>query len=404
MKERYLQYEKAGDQYLGCVVCGLDVNCVEFAVSPPFFEFDDDIAADDGGSARVYSLLKNYMVHGESVSASVHRIFYFCFASLCFHFDFLKQVLHAKNKLQASHFFTHIPVEMKAAAKVKYPWNRTESTPTHTGIPPHIAILSNFEQLKLEMESTKNHILSGVEAELDRRRIGSQSHFDKEEILSRMMSLHTELLKKVDLCLRNSNSSLTAPCFDAGPGDCMNNDIFVNAEEEAAGKPLTIVPAARDKKFHFFYSNGKVKRLPNDFVFPHMGLCALVVNWFCGNPSAKTMPLKLLVPSDLKNRSMKSEYRKMKILVGAVIARAQELGVWDGRNGAWDVPRAVRLYDSVHQFFEYPSTITRRNEQISWRTIYNLYVKSLPTRKIGRGRGRRRRQEVDEEWMDAIEE
>jgi hypothetical protein len=239
---------------------------------------------------------------------------------------------------------------MKAAATVKYPWNWTESTPTHTSIPPHIAILSSFEQLKIEMESTKNHILSGMETELDRRRIGSQSHFNKEEILLRMLSLHTELLKKVDLCLRSLTSSLTAPCFDAAPGDCMN-DIFVNAEEEAAGKPLTIVPAGRDKKFHFFYSNGKVKRPPNDFGFPHMGLCALVVNWFCGNPSAKMMPLKLLVSSDLKSHSMKSEYWKMKILVGAVIARAQELGVWDGRNGAWDVPRAVQLYDSMHHFF-----------------------------------------------------
>jgi hypothetical protein len=45
-------------------------------------------------------------------------------------------------------------------------------------------ILANFEHLMIQMESTKNAILSGVEAESDRRRIGSQSHFDKEEILS----------------------------------------------------------------------------------------------------------------------------------------------------------------------------------------------------------------------------
>ncbi len=31
---------------------------------------------------------------------------------------------------------------------------------------------------------------------------------------------------------------------------------------------------------------------PKYFVFPHTGLCALVMNWFCGNPSANTMPLK----------------------------------------------------------------------------------------------------------------
>jgi hypothetical protein len=38
VKERYLQYKKAEDQYLGRVVCGLDVNNLLFAVSPPFFD------------------------------------------------------------------------------------------------------------------------------------------------------------------------------------------------------------------------------------------------------------------------------------------------------------------------------------------------------------------------------
>ncbi len=40
VKEHYLQYEKVGNQYLGQVVCELDVISVKFAVSPPFFEFN----------------------------------------------------------------------------------------------------------------------------------------------------------------------------------------------------------------------------------------------------------------------------------------------------------------------------------------------------------------------------
>ena len=136
------------------------------------------------------------MVHGDTVPASVHQIFYFCFASICFHFDFLKEVLHEKNKLCASHFFTHIPVEMKAAATVKYLWNWTETMPTFTGLPPHITILANFQTLMVKMESTKDAILSGLMAELVRMRIGSQSHFDKEDILTSMTTMHNELLKK----------------------------------------------------------------------------------------------------------------------------------------------------------------------------------------------------------------
>jgi hypothetical protein len=49
---------------------------------------------------------------------------------------------------------------------------------------------------------------------------------------------------------------------------------------------------------------------------------------------------------------MKSEHRKMKVfmLMGAVIVRAQEIGLCDGQNGAWDVPLAVRLYNSLNHF------------------------------------------------------
>jgi hypothetical protein len=59
VKECYLQFEKAGDQYyLGRVVCGLDVNDVKFAVSPPYFDFDADA---DGTEDRVFSLLAETM-------------------------------------------------------------------------------------------------------------------------------------------------------------------------------------------------------------------------------------------------------------------------------------------------------------------------------------------------------
>jgi hypothetical protein len=190
--------------------------------------------------------------------------------------------------------------------------------------------------------------------------------------------------------MRNSQKEIQiVPLFDS-PADYVN-EIFVNAEEESKGtKPVTIVPASSEKKFHFFYSKGELRRLPPNFVFPHMGLCLLIVNWFCGNPSQKIMPLKLIVPRDLRTNSMKGEYRKMRSLISAVISKAQEKkGEWDAGNGAWDVGRAVKLYDSVKDFFVYPSlTSAHQDDQISWRTVYNLYIKSLPNER-GQGRGRR---------------
>ncbi len=90
-----------------------------------------------------------------------------------------------------------------------------------------------------KMESTKTAILAGVETELDRRRIGSQAHFNKEEILEAMTSMHTEMLKKVDLCVCDSSQALkqVVPCFDVPTGDVP--EFVVNDGEE---QPLTFVP------------------------------------------------------------------------------------------------------------------------------------------------------------------
>jgi hypothetical protein len=44
----------------------------------------------------------------------------------------------------------------------------------------------------IQMESTKNAILSGDKASLDKKRIGSQSHFNKEEILFQMLHFFSE--------------------------------------------------------------------------------------------------------------------------------------------------------------------------------------------------------------------
>ena len=98
-----------------------------------------------------------------------------------------------------------------------------------------------------------------------------------------MLSLHNKILKKVDGCGQSTAIALQNASFN----DDRLNKNFVSAEEETAGKSLTIVSSNRSKKFHFFYSKGEVKRLAKDFVFPHMTLCTLVTRWFCGNPSTK---------------------------------------------------------------------------------------------------------------------
>ena len=81
------------------------------------------------------------------------------------------------------HFFNHIQSWAKDAVVIKYHWAKTEATPTLAGLPLHITILAKFVMLRVELDTSKVAILTGVEAELDKQCIGLQSHFDKEAIL-----------------------------------------------------------------------------------------------------------------------------------------------------------------------------------------------------------------------------
>jgi hypothetical protein len=64
VKERYLQFKKAGDQYLGRVVSGLDVNNVSIAIPLPYFE-----CVDNEGDMRekIFTLLKEFMKGGHRI-------------------------------------------------------------------------------------------------------------------------------------------------------------------------------------------------------------------------------------------------------------------------------------------------------------------------------------------------
>jgi hypothetical protein len=164
VKERYLQYEKAGDQYLGRVVSGLDVNDVSFAISPPYFE--SDITDDVSVSENINNLLKAFTVGGGNLSGEIFQVLYFCFASLCYHFDYLVGITPRRSKLQASPFFTNIPNYAREAAVVKFPWTKTASTPSFTGLPPHVCILAQLEELKAEIAKSKDEIIVGIKSDL----------------------------------------------------------------------------------------------------------------------------------------------------------------------------------------------------------------------------------------------
>ena len=372
VKERYLQFEKAGDQYLGQVVSGLDVNDVSFAVLPPYFECDGDM------KEKILTLLKDFTVGGHGIRGEIFQVLYFCFASLCYHFDYLVRVLPQRNKLQASPFFTHIPNYAREAATVRMPWNKTANTPVFTGLSPHVSILSKIEELKESLKTAMDAILDGVKDDLDGQWLGSESYFAKEEIVAEIKLMRADMTQRMEIIARSSSScALQVPYaqqegFEVAVGG-LGEDTQLPSDSA-----VTLFDRGTGHRFQYFCSAGGIRRLPENFVFPKMLLVTLITSWFSGNESVRTVPYKQLRAADIVKVKERSKLSQMKKLISAVEIAAKREGIWNDlaqrQKGSWDVGSTVRLYEGVQHYFAYRSeTMMRRRAQISWHTVYNLF-------------------------------
>ncbi len=88
VKELYLDYEKAGVQYLGWVASGLNCSRYLFSASPPYFDFDWA-----SGKGHIWKMLDDkimsFIPQRHGLNSQIFCIFWFCFDSICVHSDFL---------------------------------------------------------------------------------------------------------------------------------------------------------------------------------------------------------------------------------------------------------------------------------------------------------------------------
>ncbi|KAH9158466.1 hypothetical protein LEN26_002958 [Aphanomyces euteiches] len=96
--ERYIHYERAGDQYLGRIVAGLPNNKPEFAALPPHFT--------PNGSEVVCSVI-DIVFPALSSQTRLHEVLSYGLASLIYHFDWLCDSLPPKHPFFSCPFFTN---------------------------------------------------------------------------------------------------------------------------------------------------------------------------------------------------------------------------------------------------------------------------------------------------------
>ena len=212
MKDRYIHYKKAGDQFTGRCCTGISSLTKEFAMSPVHFDFTD---VGEEGTRAVQQIIEEKFLEQHVVEPNVFELIGHLFAAVCFHHTFLDENLPATDRLRASPIFNATSTfAYRECAKTSFPWTSTHFTPPLTGIPPHTMLLAEVERLKAELSKQADTIVSAMTAELDRRSVGG-STFETKEILTEVRELLRERRTAPSVAPLQEDGVDDDPNFDA---------------------------------------------------------------------------------------------------------------------------------------------------------------------------------------------
>lgn len=352
-RDKYIKFENAGDQFLGRTLCGLNSLHLEFASSPPFFDFTVDEMYEE-----VDKKIMEVLPDGQVIEERTFEVLRYCIASVCYHFDYLLTYLHDKHRFRAHPVCTNRRADLIAKTKrVLYCDSRSSpNCPRMTGIPPHITILSQLHSLKESVESSTEQLSEVIKDELNKRGVGGEV-FQANGILDEVKEVHKRMVAVLGGSERGGGGG-----GGGGGGNQPNEQ-----------PPFGFVR-------HKYYYKGLYHSLPEGFVMPTMNLHTLIVYWFVGSTHPVVPPLKNLKGKDFPTvKSMGSRLSMMKKTISGVIRGAEkvrfDVGGENGRNirTAGD---ATRLYTAVRHFFEFEEgSHERRYSQLNWKTIYDLFQK-----------------------------
>ena len=136
VKDCYIHYEKARDQFVGRSATGVSSLTKQFALSPVYWELSDE---GESASVEVDRQINENLVSMDEVSGETFDMVRYLFASIVFHYKHLNENLHPTNGLRGSPLFIAASLpRLQQLVAVRYPWNATSCTPFFTGIPPPI--------------------------------------------------------------------------------------------------------------------------------------------------------------------------------------------------------------------------------------------------------------------------
>ncbi|ETV87191.1 hypothetical protein H257_02166 [Aphanomyces astaci] len=265
--ERYMHYEKAGDQFVGRVVAGLPLNSAGFAQLPPHFDATD--------SATVTSAVR-YMFPRLSKNVALLGVLKLGLASLVFHADYLRSTLPASHAVLHTAIFRDDELRVKLRSLLR----SSSATLAPTGLPPYVELYRQLEAQHETLKALSTEVVAGVRGIWDEKELSAgtvtQAYIDRH---------FSTILERL------------------GGG----------------GNSADVVPAQpppRRREHMLFAWGGRLHKLPEDFCFPSVDVATAWALWWLGKDNE--IPYRTIDPSDLSTKLQKrilSEWRTEEAVV-----------------------------------------------------------------------------------------
>lgn len=357
MDKHYVRHERAGDQYIGRILAGLDPGSVNFGVLPPHFERTDDIS----GSIRAcFPKVKD-----ESMATLS-----FCLASLVFHQDLLRRSLTRQDRLFQSPFFAQ-GIGTRLKDKVSLDFNLIAGKNEYlqaTGIPSHVLIAREVKASRDEFRQNMDRNLAFMEEVRDG--IATIPIKVKE-------ALHEELeMRAVD------SGTITRDFIERFGedlvrrfGEIAHGPAPVNIPQEQQVPPA--VQAQVQNDFEMWNFNGAFRRVPPDFVFPTKVNAKTLFQLYClGNREMRIAPYKTFESTDFVTKELRARLSDIFALMGPLKAYLVENRRWVERPNPEQVEE---MWNQACQVIAVPSKTEgghhRRMRELCWTTQLNQYRK-----------------------------
>ena len=397
VKDKYLTRADAGDQYVGRCASLLSQVTKEFAVSPPYFDFTG--LCDEEKIARkkeIRDFLRERLPFFSGSPARSLHVAEMAFATLCYHSEHLKKEMHEGCPLQTSVVYRDMPQSVLDLVRVAYPWDKTEDTPQFTGIPPHILILAELEELKQVVLGLQNNIKDDMKDLMEERGFSSQASTtqsiidavskNNKEMLDDIIAQTNLSVSRVEQQVEsngNANSYFideleeternSLETNDDGNAFTQEEDLHISRVNREMNRKIV-----QRRKFTIGLQRGILSPLPPDFNFTTMTTPHLITNWLIGNVSLNIPPLSSISPAHIRHtKNALKKWNSMKVLMAYIEKVGRKVNLWKNRLSDWTYADCNILWSSVGMdyFMNIFAKGSKRKKEITWKTLYNKMSK-----------------------------